>query len=290
MSKVGQGMTGQVVAVTGGARGIGREIAAQLARAGARVAIGDVDAAAAYATAAELGANVRGYGLDVADRASFAAFLAAVEREWGPLDVLVNNAGVMWVGPFDREPETARRRQFDVNVHGVINGVSLAAPAMRSRGAGHIVTVASAASKLAPPGESSYAATKHAVLGYLSGVRAELRGSGVELSVIMPTVVDTELATGTHTGAVALLQPADVARAVVRTIERPRFEVTVPRYIGPLLRAVNVLPAALRDRVLLGMVPDQVAAVQDSSSRTDYEHKVCGSTTPAHPPTTGTRE
>ncbi|MEU4646903.1 SDR family oxidoreductase [Nocardia fluminea] len=290
MSKVGQGMMGQVVAVTGGARGIGREIAAQLARAGARVAIGDVDAAAAHATAVGLGANVRGYGLDVADRASFAAFLAAVEREWGPLDVLVNNAGVMWVGPFDREPETARRRQFDVNVHGVVNGVSLVAPAMRSRGAGHIVTVASAASKLAPPGESSYAATKHAVLGYLSGVRAELRGSGVELSVIMPTVVDTELATGTHTGAVALLQPADVARAVVRTIERPRFEVTVPRYIGPLLRAVNVLPAGLRDRVLLGMVPDQVAAVQDSSSRTHYEHKVCGSTTPARTPTTGTRE
>jgi short-subunit dehydrogenase len=193
----------------------------------------------------------------------------------------------MWVGPFDREPETARRRQFDVNVHGVINGVSLAAPAMRSRGAGHIVTVASAASKLAPPGESSYAATKHAVLGYLSGVRAELRGSGVELSVIMPTVVDTELATGTHPGAVALLQPADVARAVVRTIAHPRFEVTVPRYIGPLLRVVNVLPAALRDRVLHGMVPDQVAAVRDSSSRTDYEHKV---TTPAHPPATGTRE
>ncbi|MEV0853725.1 SDR family oxidoreductase [Nocardia fluminea] len=287
MSTTGQGMTARVVAVTGGARGIGREIAAQLARAGARVAIGDVDAAAAHATAAELGANVRGYGLDVADRASFAAFLAAVEQEWGPLDVLVNNAGVMWVGPFDREPETARRRQFDVNVHGVINGVSLAAPAMRSRGAGHIVTVASAASKLAPPGESSYAATKHAVLGYLSGVRAELRGSGVELSVIMPTVVDTELATGTHTGAVALLQPADVARAVVRTIAHPRFEVTVPRYIGPLLRVVNVLPAALRDRVLHGMVPDQVAAVRDSSIRTDYEHKV---TTPAHPPATGTRE
>ncbi|MFD6454514.1 SDR family oxidoreductase [Nocardia sp. NPDC060220] len=289
MSKLGQAMKGQVIAVTGGARGIGREIAAHLARAGERVAIGDIDESAARATATELGAQVRGFGVDVADRDSFAAFLAAVEQVWGPLDVLVNNAGVMWVGPFDREPEAARRRQFDVNVHGVINGVTLAVPAMRARGAGHIVTVASAASKLAPPGESSYAATKHAVFGYLSGVRAELRGSGVELSVIMPTVVDTELATGTATGAVALLQPADVARAVLRTIERPRFEVTVPRYIGALLRAVNVLPAALRDRVLLGMVPDQVAAVHDSSSRADYEHKVCGPTEPPPTPTTGNR-
>ncbi|TCJ95268.1 SDR family oxidoreductase [Nocardia alba] len=269
-------ITGLVVAVTGGARGIGGEIAAQLAQAGARVAIGDIDGEAARATAARLGARVVGLRLDVAERESFATFLAAVEREWGPLDVLVNNAGVLWVGPFDREPEAARRRQFDVNVHGVINGVTLAAPGMRARGAGHIVTVASAASKLSPPGESSYAATKHAVLGYLSGVRAELRGSGVELSVIMPTVVDTELATGTDTGAVALLQPAAVARAVVETIERPRFEVTVPGYVGPLLRAVNVLPATLRNRVLLAMVPDQVAAVHDSSSRDDYEHQICG--------------
>ncbi|WP_328714791.1 SDR family oxidoreductase [Nocardia salmonicida] len=277
-------VTGRVIAVTGGARGIGREIAAQLARAGARVAIGDIDGSAARATAAELGARVRGFDLDVADRASFAAFLAAAEQGWGPLDVLVNNAGVMWVGPFDREPEAVRRRQFDVNVHGVVNGVTLAAPAMRARGAGHIVTVASAASKLAPPGESSYAATKHAILGYLTGVRAELRDSGVDLSVIMPTVVDTELATGTDNGGVALLQPADVARAVVRVIERPRFEVTVPGYIGPLLRLVNVLPGFLRDRVLLAMVPDQVAAVHDSSSRSDYEHRVYD---PASTPTSG---
>lgn len=282
-------ITGLVVAVTGGARGIGAEIAVQLAQAGAHVAIGDIDGEAARATAARLGARVVGLQLDVAERESFAAFLAAVEREWGPLDVLVNNAGVLWVGPFDREPEAARRRQFDVNVHGVINGVTLAAPAMRARGAGHIVTVASAASKLSPPGESSYAATKHAVLGYLSGVRAELRGSGVELSVIMPTVVDTEMAAGTDTGAVALLQPAAVARAVLETIERPRFEVTVPGYLGPLLRAVNVLPATLRNRVLLAMVPDQVAAVHDSSSRADYEHKICGPTEPPRTPTTGTR-
>lgn len=284
-----QSMTGQVVAVTGGARGIGREIAAQLARAGARVAIGDIDGSAARGTADELGAHVAGFDLDVAQRDSFAAFLIAVEQRWGRLDVLVNNAGVMWVGPFDREPEPVRRRQFDVNVHGVINGVTLAAPAMRARGAGHIVTVASAASKLAPPGESSYAATKHAILGYLTGVRAELRDSGVELSVIMPTVVNTELATGTDPGGVALLQPADVARAVVRAIERPRFEVTVPGYLGPLLRAVNVLPAVLRNRILLAMVPDQVAAVHDSSSRAEYEHKVCGPAAPPLPPTSGSR-
>ncbi|SDE35637.1 hypothetical protein SAMN05444580_11560 [Rhodococcus tukisamuensis] len=270
-------LVGRVIAVTGGARGIGREIAAQLAESGAKVAIGDKDGDAARATAGELTGTTLGLDLDVADRGSFAAFLTEVEEQWGPLDVLVNNAGVMWVGPFDEEPETARRRQFDVNVHGVVNGVTLAAPGMRARGAGHIVTVASAASKLAPPGESSYAATKHAVFGYLSGVRAELSGSRVELSVVMPTVVNTELAVGTATGAAAMLEPADVARAVVKVIERPRFEVTVPGYLGPLVRAVNVLPRPVRDLITRSMVPDQVRAVRGSSARTGYERRVLGS-------------
>lgn len=269
-----QTLTGRIVAVTGGAQGIGAEIATQLAAAGARVAIGDRDSAGARATAARLGDNVVGLDLDVSDRASFAAFLAGVEQEWGPIDVLINNAGVMWVGPFDEEPEAAQRRQFDVNVHGAINGVKLAAPAMRERGRGHIITIASAASKLAPPGESTYAATKHAIYGYLTGVNAELRGSGVDLSVIMPVVVDTELAKGTATGSAKLLQPADVAEAVLATIFKPRFDVTVPAYIDPLVRVVNVLPRLPREFLLSRMVPNQVEAVSGKSERAEYEKNV----------------
>lgn len=264
-------IAGRVVAVTGGARGIGREIARQLAAAGALVAIGDRDGEEARATAAQLPGTVRGLDLDVTDSASFAAFLAAVEPLWGPIDVLVCNAGVMWVGPFDEEPESATRRMLDVNLHGVIRGVRLAAPAMRARGRGHIVVIASAAARLSPPGESTYAATKHGVLGYLVGVREELRGSGVALSVIMPGVVDTELAAGTASGAAKMLQPADVARAVVRTIGRPRFEVTIPGYVGPLTRVVGALPQPIRDLVLRRMVPNQIAATQGSSARRSYE-------------------
>ncbi len=264
-------MTGQVVVVTGGARGIGREIARVLAGAGARVAIGDRDEPAAVATASELPGIVRGFALNVADTRSFREFLTAVESLWGPIDVLVNNAGVMWVGPFDEEPEAATARMLEVNLHGVIRGVRLAAPAMRRRGRGHIVTIASAAARLSPPGESTYAATKHGVLGYLTGVREELRRSGVRISVIMPGVVETELAVGTASGAAKLLQPADVARAVLRAIEHPRFEVTVPRYIGPLVRLAELLPQRLRDLTFRRMVPDQVAATHDSADRAAYE-------------------
>ncbi len=90
----------------------------------------------------------------------------------------------MWVGPFDQEPEAAMRRQIAVNLEGVITGFKLATPAMRQRGSGHVVVVASAASKLAPAGgEATYAATKHAVYGYCTAVREELRGAAVSTSV-----------------------------------------------------------------------------------------------------------
>lgn len=263
-------LSGKVVAVTGGAQGIGREIARLLSSAGAKVAIGDLGGETAKTTAAELDGTLLGFDLDVTDNDSFAAFLAAVEAEWGAIDVLVNNAGVMWVGPFDEEPDAAAERQIRVNLLGVIRGVKLAAPAMVARGAGHIITIASAASVLTTPGEASYAASKHGVFGYLKAVRAELHGTPVRISVIMPGVVDTALAAGTGTGAAKLLQPADVAAAVLRTIAKPRFEVTLPGFIGPLLRAINVLPQKMRDAVFRRLVPDQVKQV-DRGARAGYE-------------------
>lgn len=264
-------VAGRVVAITGGARGIGRAIASLLAENGAQVAIGDRDTDDARATAQELKGTVEAFACDVTDNDSFSAFLHAVEERFGPIDVLVNNAGVMWVGPFDQEPESAVESQIAVNLHGVIRGVRLAAPAMRARGHGHIVTIASAAAKLSPPGEATYAATKHGVFGYLAGVRAELRGTGVEFSTVMPGVVDTELSVGTATGAARMLTPDDVAEAVLATIRRPRFEVSLPGHVGPLVRWCNVLPQRLRDFFMRLMVPDQVTAVAGTTAREDYE-------------------
>lgn len=259
---------GTVVAITGGARGIGEAIAARLTAAGARVAIGDRDLAAVRETGAELG--LRAYPLDVTDFDSFTDFLDDVRRDLGPIDVLVNNAGIMWVGGFDEEPESAARAQVEVNLLGVINGIKAAAPAMREAGSGHLITVASAASILPTPGEATYAATKHGVLGYLRAVRAEMRGSGVDISVVMPVVVDTVLAAGTGTGAGPLLRPDDVAAAVVAAAHRPRFEITVPGFIGPVTRVAGLLPQPVRDRVFAAMVPDQVAQVREDA-RAGYE-------------------
>lgn len=143
-------LNGQVVAITGGAQGIGREIAAEFTAAGAKVAIGDIHLDAAQETAAELG--VSAYRLDVSDPECLNAFLTEVTHELGPIDIFVSNAGIMWVGPFAEESNAVARAQIEVNLLGVINGIKAAAPAMVARGGGHLITVASAGSILPTPG------------------------------------------------------------------------------------------------------------------------------------------
>ena len=269
-------LRGKTIFITGAARGIGRQIAGRCAAAGARVAVGDVDASAARTAAAQL-PGALGFAVDVSRTESFRQFMQQAEAALGPPDVLINNAGILWVGSFDEEPESAIIRQFDVNVGGVMRGVRLAAERMRQRGSGHIITIASAASKLAPPGEASYTAGKHAVYGYLKTVNSELRGSGVAISIVMPTVVETELAAGTTSGAVPPLTPAEVAAPVVDLIRRPRFETTVPRWVGPVADVVGLLPEGPRLRLLRAMVPNQVAQA-DRTLRQDYEERMLNTT------------
>ncbi|WP_165770362.1 SDR family NAD(P)-dependent oxidoreductase [Brevibacterium aurantiacum] len=238
-----------------------------MSAAGAKVAIGDIDLDAAQETAAQLG--VSAHRLDVSDPECLNAFLTEVTHELGPIDIFVSNAGIMWVGPFAEESNAVARAQIEVNLLGVINGIKAAAPAMVARGGGHLITVASAGSILPTPGEATYAATKHGVLGYLKAIRAELRGKGVRITSIMPGVVDTALAAGTSSGAAKLLTPAEVARSVVKSALRPRFEITVPGFIGPAVKVANLLPLAIRDRLFGAMVPNQLLARKNQ--RQDYE-------------------
>src|SRR3954468_6376941 len=120
-------LKGASAAVTGGGHGIGRAIAIHLARAGARVAVGDVDQEAAERVAAEIGGdNAFAAALDIADRDAFASFLDEAEERHGPLKVMVNNAGIDWIGPFHEEPDDVTRREIDVNLFGTTIGSKLA--------------------------------------------------------------------------------------------------------------------------------------------------------------------
>ncbi|MCW2542541.1 MAG: putative dehydrogenase [Frankiales bacterium] len=256
------------VAVTGAARGIGEALARELSRRGHSLLLGDLDSSV-VALAAELGGV--GAVLDVTSQSSYEAWIGLVPR----IDVLVNNAGVMWVGSFDEEPAAAARRQMDVNFFGVVRGTLLVLPAMRARRSGLIVTVASLASYVTPAGESSYAASKHAVHGWMKGVRQELRGSGVTLSLVMPAVVETELAVGTSSGGGPRLSAGQVALAVADVVEKPRFETFVPGYAGVLTRVLALLPQRGRDLLYKRLVPNQIAA-GDLSVRKDYEQRHLG--------------
>ncbi len=251
------------VAITGAARGIGEAVARVLAGRGYDLLLGDLDG-----SVVELAASLGGVGavLDVTDQASYQAWLSLVPS----VDVLVNNAGVMWVGAFDAEPEAVARRQFDVNFHGTVRGTRLVLPAMRARRSGLVVTVASVASYVSPAGEATYAATKHAVHGWMKAVRQELAGSGVTLALVLPAVVETELAAGTASGGVPRLSPADVARAVASVVARPRFETFVPARASVLTRLLALLPQRGRDVVYARLVPDQVKS-GDPAAREAYE-------------------
>src|SRR5690242_11177795 len=196
MAKERRSCSGKVVAITGGARGIGKATAKALVAKGSRVAIGDLDLELAEKTAAELGGGTVALPLDVTDRSSFAHFLDEAERQLGPVDAVVNNAGIMPVTPFEEESEESIHRQVDINLHGVITGTQLAIKRLRPRGGGYIVNIASQAGKSGVPGIATYSGTKHAVVGISEAVRTELRGSGVEVLCVMPTVVNTELTSG----------------------------------------------------------------------------------------------
>lgn len=264
-------IAGRVVAITGGARGIGLATARELAGRGARVAVGDLDGEAAAAAGAALGGS--GGPLDVTCRDSFAAFLAETEARLGPLDVLVNNAGVMHVGPFLEEDDAWTARQLAINAGGVALGMKLALPAMIARGSGHVVNVASAAAKIGVPREAVYSASKHAVAGLTEAVRAELRGSGVEFSLVMPGLVRTELAAGTTRGSI-VLTPEQVAAAIAGALEHPRFDVYVPRAYAGIALAGAVLPRPLRERLLRLAGAERGTARTTADDRAEYEDRI----------------
>jgi len=274
MAKQPRILAGETAAVTGGARGIGRATAEALLRQGVRVAIGDVDLETARRTASELGPTAVALPLDVTDRDSFSVFLDEAEQQLGPIDVLVNNAGIMPVGRFLDEDDLAARRMIDINVHGVILGTKLALERMIPRGRGHIVNIASQAGKFGIAGGATYSATKHAVVGLTEAVRGEMRlmGVPVALSYVMPSVVKTELGSGLgQVRGLSELEPSEVAEAIVDALRFGTVEVWVPKRSRRTSQLVTLLPRRLSEGLGRAMKADRVLADADAGLRRGYE-------------------
>jgi NAD(P)-dependent dehydrogenase (short-subunit alcohol dehydrogenase family) len=265
---------GKVIAITGAARGIGLATATVLRDSGARVAIGDVDESAVHAAGNRLGLAVH-RRLDVTDRQSFTDFLDTVETQLGPMDVLVNNAGVIAVGSALEEADAATRRLLDVNVYGVILGTKLAAQRMLPRRRGHIINIASLGAVVPAPGIATYCATKHAVLGFTDTVRLENRGSGLHFSAVLPTLVNTDMIAGlSGLRGMRNAEPEDVARAVAALITKPKARVMVPRSLNAVRLAQKVMPQAAFEALSRGLGAESVFGGQvDAEKRKRYTER-----------------
>jgi NAD(P)-dependent dehydrogenase (short-subunit alcohol dehydrogenase family) len=263
------------VVITGGARSIGRATAEACLREGMSVVIGDLDGDTCAAVAAELGPRAVGLPVDVSDADSFGSFLSAAENRVGPVDVLVNNAGIAPIGLFIEEDPADTQRVLDINIRGVLTGTRLALQRFVPRGHGHIVNLASSAGQIANAGGATYAATKHAVVGFTRAIRAETRGSGVRTTVVMPGLIRTDMIAGFEKPrGTRIVGPEVVADAIVDALQTGCEEVFVPRELGPIARLIAGTPPGVADRLKRALKIDSVMAHADVAARQAYVHRI----------------
>ena len=266
-------LTDAVVAITGGGRGIGLATARAFAAQGARVFLGDLDEQAAKKAAAEVGGH--GFGLDVRSKASFAEFLSAVESIGGPLEVLVNNAGIMPVGRLLDEDDAVTKAIIDVNLRGVIWGLKLALPGMVTRGQGHVVNVASYLGKVPAAGLATYCASKHGVVGLSEAVREELAGTGVSISAVLPSAVRTELTDGVKLGGLLpTVDPERIAGAVVASCRSRSAVIPVPGWMRAYEPVAALAPYSVLSAIRGRLTRGRTLTGLDATARAGYDARL----------------
>ncbi|MCW2856588.1 MAG: Short-chain dehydrogenase [Marmoricola sp.] len=268
-------LAGRRIAITGGARGIGLATAKELHARGAQVAIGDLDRDTAKLSAGTIAPEVVALGLDVSDETSFATFLDGVKDQLGGLDVLINNAGIMPIGPFLELDLAVARRTAEINFLGALIGTHLALPDMIAQGSGHVVNVASTAGRAAVPGGVTYCATKAAVVSLTEGARLEFGSRGIDFTCVMPSFTNTELIAGTEgTKGLKNVEPEDVAGAIAVAIEKKQYDVYRPKALRQILFTQGLLGRKIRDAMNRRLGAYDTFLKIDHSKRDGYDKRI----------------
>jgi all-trans-retinol dehydrogenase (NAD+) len=251
-----QTLTGKRVLVTGAGSGIGRALAQRFAREGADILAADLRSAAADETVSLIradGGRAASYAVDVTDSASVAALRGRLLEDGGPVDVLVNNAGVVHGGAFLDVPLTDHLATYRLNTEGVVIMTHAFLADLMGRPESHLVLMASASGFVGLPFGATYASSKWSVVGFSESIRMELRQQGhrhVGVTVVCPSYVKTGMFDGARAPRLTRLLTADrVAELTVRAVRRNRAFVLTPWLVKvtPVLNAA--LPRWLFDRV-----------------------------------------
>ncbi|KRC65572.1 hypothetical protein ASE12_12895 [Aeromicrobium sp. Root236] len=275
-------LTGKVVVITGGGRGIGAAAAKLISGVGAVVAICDLDETTVKQTGETLGVFAR--VVDVTDRAAFKRFLDEVETELGPIDVLVNNAGIMPLNRIEDESDRATHDIIGLNLMAVIYATKEMVTRMKARGTGgQIVNVSSAAGRIPIAGASTYVASKHGVSGFSNSLHIEFKAdrTPIAISVVHPAMVHTELAAGfkANKGPAKPVTPEAVAEGILSAIRKPRPNVYVPKSLGTSVRTGGLIPRRTGEWLnkVLGGERAALDALDDPDRKT-YEERAARST------------
>jgi NAD(P)-dependent dehydrogenase (short-subunit alcohol dehydrogenase family) len=255
-------VSGKVAVVTGAGSGIGRALAVELARRGARVAISDVNTAGLAATAETIGGDVHQQALDVSDRDAFAAYAATVAEHFGVVHQLYNNAGIAFSRSVLESEYADYERVFAVNLWGVIHGTKAFLPHLVASGDGHLVNVSSLNGYMAQAEMTHYCASKFAVRGFTESVRAEMLAAGhpVQVSSVhpggiktnianaamekarelgLPMTADDEKRRNTYNEKLLKMDPAQAARIIAGGVEAGRSRILVgndAKFVDALVR------------------------------------------------------
>jgi NAD(P)-dependent dehydrogenase (short-subunit alcohol dehydrogenase family) len=251
-----------VALVTGGASGIGRALSAELAQRGATVVLADLQDELAESAADDIrraGGSARAERLEVADTHAFESLVAGIFTREGRLDYVFNNAGIGVGGLFEHQTAEDFSRIVAVNLTGVLNGVRAVWPRFLAQGFGHVVNTASVAGLTATPFASTYAMTKHAVVGLSRALRSEGERRGVRVSALCPGAIRTPILTGGVFGAIRApvtadrlltwwerlrpMDPRDFAGAALDRVARNEGIIIIPRWMELVMRVMALSPA-----------------------------------------------